>query len=264
MLASGSAAFSLSVKIEISMRFFCAAKFGVHPTGGTAIWFPLDEYTAPAGGDCGNSAGAPVRDTKPMLSDESLLAGLASGDPEAAAVFVRRFQARVYGLALTMLGDRETAREVAQETFLRAYRHAGAYDARRGRVATWLLTIARNVALDARRPRQDERLDAETIDRLPLSSAEDPANKAAASQDSECLREAIAALPEEQRRALLLAVFRGRTAREISQVEGIPLGTAKTRIRAAMLRLRRALQADARVSRMSSPQQAEDEVADER
>jgi RNA polymerase sigma factor (sigma-70 family) len=206
----------------------------------------------------------PLRDTKPMLSDESLLAGLASGDPEAAAVFVRRFQARVYGLALTMLGDREAAREVAQETFLRAYRHAGAYDARRGRVATWLLTIARNVALDARRPRQDERLDPETIDRLPLSSAEDPANKAAASQDSECLREAIAALPEEQRRALLLAVFRGRTAREISQVEGIPLGTAKTRIRAAMLRLRRALQADARVSRMSSPQQAEDEVADER
>jgi RNA polymerase sigma factor (sigma-70 family) len=199
-----------------------------------------------------------------MLSDESLLAGLASGDPEAAAVFVRRFQARVYGLALTMLGDREAAREVAQETFLRAYRHAGAYDARRGRVATWLLTIARNVALDARRLRQDERLDPETIDRLPLSSAEDPANKAAASQDSECLREAIAALPEEQRRALLLAVFRGRTAREISQVEGIPLGTAKTRIRAAMLRLRRALQADARVSRTSPRQQAEGEVHDER
>jgi DNA-directed RNA polymerase specialized sigma24 family protein len=63
-----------------------------------------------------------------QLSDESLLAGLGAGDPEAATAFVRRFQARVYGLALAMLGDREAAREAAQETFLRAYRHAGAYD----------------------------------------------------------------------------------------------------------------------------------------
>jgi RNA polymerase sigma factor (sigma-70 family) len=198
-----------------------------------------------------------------QLSDESLLAGLGSGDPEAATAFVRRFQARVYGLALAMLGDRETAREAAQETFLRAYRHAGAYDPRRGRVATWLLTITRNVAHDIRRLRRDEPFDPETIVRLPLSGAEDPADRAAASQESERLRAAIASLPHEQRRALVLAAFGGRTALEISQAEGIPLGTVKSRIRTAMLRLRRALQADPRVSRRSPQRPAESERGDE-
>src|SRR5215218_1866480 len=101
------------------------------------------------------------------LSDESLLAGLASGDPEAAAAFVQRFQAQVFGLALRMLGDREAAKEVAQETFIRAWRHAGAYDSTRGRVATWLLTIARNLAHDARGG-HDEAMDPDAIAALPL------------------------------------------------------------------------------------------------
>lgn len=82
------------------------------------------------------------------LSDEALLAGLGSGNPDAAAAFVRRFQGRVYGLAVTMLHDRDLADEVAQETFVRAWRHAATYDPRRGRVPTWLLTIARNLAID--------------------------------------------------------------------------------------------------------------------
>ena len=182
------------------------------------------------------------------LSDESLLAGLGSGDPEAAAAFLRRFERRVYGLTLTMLGDPEAATEAAQETFIRAYQHAGAYDPRRGRVATWLLTIARNAAHDARRLGRDEPVDPEVIIGLPLFGPPDPADQAAASEELQHLREAIAALPEEQRRALLLAVFGGRTAREISEVEHIPLGTAKTRIRSAMLRLRRARQTEAWVS----------------
>ncbi len=176
------------------------------------------------------------------LSDESLLAGLGSGDPEAATAFVRRFQARVFGLALTMLGDREAAREVTQETFVRAWRHADAYDPRRGRVASWLLTIARNVAHDFRRLRRDEPLDPEAIFRLLQGSGEDPAERTAASQERMRLLEGIAALSEQQRRAVVLAAFGGRTAREISDIEGIPLGTAKTRIRSAMLRLRARLE----------------------
>jgi RNA polymerase sigma factor (sigma-70 family) len=87
------------------------------------------------------------------LSDESLLAGLGSGNPDAAAAFVRRFQGRVYGLALTMLRDPDLAEEVAQETFVRAWRHAASYDPRRGRVPAWLLTIARNLAIDRTRMR---------------------------------------------------------------------------------------------------------------
>ena len=176
------------------------------------------------------------------LSDESLLAGLASGDPEAATAFVRRFQGRVFGLALTMLGDPETARDVTQETFVRAWRYAAGYDPRRGEVAIWLLTIARNAAHNSRRLRRDEPLEPQQIVSMKRFGGDDPADRAAATQEREQLLEAIAVLPEQQRRALVLAAFGGRTAREISGIEGIPVGTAKTRIRSALLRLRSELE----------------------
>ena len=96
-------------------------------------------------------------------SDEALLAGLASGDAEAAAAFVRRFQRRVYGLALTILREPAAAEDAAQEAFLRAWRHAETYDPRRGRVLTWLLGIARNVAIDTVRLKRAEPLDPETL-----------------------------------------------------------------------------------------------------
>src|SRR5262245_475478 len=79
------------------------------------------------------------------LSDDSLLAGMAMGDAAAAAAFVRRYQPRVYGLALTIVGSNAVAEEVAQEAFLRIWRSATAYDARRGQVGTWVLTITRNL-----------------------------------------------------------------------------------------------------------------------
>jgi RNA polymerase sigma factor (sigma-70 family) len=83
-----------------------------------------------------------------VSDDEALLAGMAAGDAQAAAAFVRRYQARVYGLALTVVGLPAVAEEVAQEAFVRAWRFAGGYDPRRGAVATWLLTITRNAAVD--------------------------------------------------------------------------------------------------------------------
>jgi RNA polymerase sigma factor (sigma-70 family) len=179
------------------------------------------------------------------LSDESLLAGLASGDPESAAAFVRRFQARVFGLALTIVRDRDSAQDVAQETFIRAWRHAAAYDSRRGRVATWLLRIARNTAIEAARFRRYQPMDPGAMVELAISSNDmGPEERSVMLEDSKRLRDAIAALPHEQARALVLAAFYGRTALEISESEGIPLGTAKTRIRAAMLRLRAKLMVD--------------------
>src|SRR4051794_21218393 len=81
------------------------------------------------------------------LSDEALLTGFATGDPDAAAGFVRRFQSRVYGLAVTIRGDAKAAEEAAQEPFVRAWRHASPYDARRGAVSSWLLTTPRTLAL---------------------------------------------------------------------------------------------------------------------
>jgi RNA polymerase sigma-70 factor (ECF subfamily) len=171
-------------------------------------------------------------------SDEALLAGFASGDDEAAASFVRRFQARVYGLAYTLVGDVASAEEIAQEALLRAWRHASAYDHRRGRVDTWLLTITRNLAIDHLRLRRSEPIDPAMLDaREPLlmRSPEDPGSMR---DELVGLRDALAELPAEQRRPLLMASLWGFTAREISEIEGTPLGTTKTRIRAAMIKLR--------------------------
>jgi RNA polymerase sigma factor (sigma-70 family) len=177
------------------------------------------------------------------LSDESLLAGLASGDPDAAAVFVRRFQARVYGLALTVVGDPGAAEEVAQETFVRAWRHATAFDPRKGRVATWLLSIARNLAIDVIRMRRCEPLDPQSLVAMQLTSPDEgPDERSVVSDESRRLMGELAQLPEDQKRALILAAFYGRTAREISDLVGAPVGTVKTRIRTAMLKLRSALE----------------------
>jgi RNA polymerase sigma factor (sigma-70 family) len=178
------------------------------------------------------------------LSDEALLAGFATGDPSSAAAFVRRYQNRVYGLALTIVRQPAIAEEVAQETFARVWRHAGAYDARKGRVATWLLSIARNLAIDVTRMRRLDSVDPEVIAaELSIETQAPPADEMDLPPDERAqLRGAIAELPEEQRRALVLAAYMGRTAREISDLEDVPLGTVKTRIRTAMLKLRSQLE----------------------
>ena len=182
-------------------------------------------------------------DSMRSRSDESLLAGLASGDPGAAAAFVRRFQARVYGLAMAIVGERTTAEEVTQETFIRAWRHAASYDPRRGAVASWLLKIARNAAIDASRPGRSRPMDPDAIFALaPPDPAPNPEERAMIEHEAKALRAALTTLPEDQRRALVMAAFGGMTVREIADAEGIPLGTAKTRIRSAMLKLRAALE----------------------
>jgi RNA polymerase sigma factor (sigma-70 family) len=175
--------------------------------------------------------------------DDALLAGFASKDPEMTAAFVRRFQGRVYGLALTVLKEPALAEEVAQETFERAWRHADAYDSRKGRVDTWLLTIARNLAIDTRRVRRREVNISDDEGLLEQVSTEpDPEGRGVLADEARRLHRAIRTLPQEQRRVLLLTAFGGRTGREVSESEGIPLGTVKTRLRAAMFRLRSALE----------------------
>jgi RNA polymerase sigma factor (sigma-70 family) len=173
-------------------------------------------------------------------SDEALLAGYATGDPRTAAAFVRRFQGRVYGLALTIVRQPPIAEEVAQETFVRVFRHAGNYDARKGRVSTWLLSIARNLAIDVTRMKRLDPVDPEVIAaELSLTSRQAPADEVDLQPDErDQLRSAIAELPDDQRRALVLAAYMGRTAREISDLDDVPLGTVKTRIRTAMIKLR--------------------------
>lgn len=192
--------------------------------------------------------GAAIRSGRPTVSvmwsvsDDALLAGMTAGDPDAAVAFVARFQRRVFGLAITIVGDPRTAEDVAQEALLRAWRHGSTYDPRRGSVVTWLLSITRNMAIDVMRVRRPTAVDPDTLLSLLLTDAEaGPPEIAAAHDDADRLRVALTTLPSEQRRAVVLAGIGGLSAREVAESEGIPLGTAKTRIRTAMQRLRAAL-----------------------
>jgi len=175
------------------------------------------------------------------LADNALLAALALGEPDAAVVFVRRFQRRVFGIALGVTGEAALAEDVAQQAFERAWRHAGSYDARRGSVTTWLLAITRNLAIDAMRVRRPTPLDPSTMaDLLPPAVAIDPQAAAVATDQLARLRSRLDTLPVEQRRAVLLATIGGRTMTEIGAIEGIPVPTAKTRVRAGLRTLRAA------------------------
>jgi RNA polymerase sigma factor (sigma-70 family) len=176
------------------------------------------------------------------VSDDALVAGLAAGDRDAASAFVRRFQRRVFGLARTIVADDRAAEDIAQEAFVRAWKHAGAFDPRRGSVVGWLLTITRNLAIDSVRVRRPVAFDPAALVGLDMPSADrDPGDLAQLSDDTTRLRAALASLPEEQRRAIVLAGLLGYTAREVGEMEDIPLGTAKTRIRTALIRLRAVL-----------------------
>ncbi|MEY2461309.1 MAG: hypothetical protein QOG30_3139 [Acidimicrobiaceae bacterium] len=172
-------------------------------------------------------------------SDEALVAGLVVRDSDAALAFVRRFQRRVFGCALAIVGDSGRAEDVAQEAFVRAWRHAAVYDGRRASVATWLLTITRNLAIDAirvERVRPAEPVD--VVDLTVVDQRPGPADLATRSTEVERVMGALRELPVEQRRAVVLASVHGRTALEISEIEDIPLGTAKTRLRTGLLKLR--------------------------
>jgi RNA polymerase sigma-70 factor (ECF subfamily) len=172
-------------------------------------------------------------------SDEALLAGMAVGDEDAGVAFVRRFQRRVYGLALSMVGDPVLAQDISQEAFLRAWRHAPVFDRRRASVGTWILTITRNLAVDALRLRRPVATD--PADLLWVNMADrgrSPEEQAESSDTRARLATALASLPPEQSRALVMAAVYGYTASEVSLAEAIPLGTAKTRIRRGLERMR--------------------------
>jgi RNA polymerase sigma-70 factor (ECF subfamily) len=178
-------------------------------------------------------------------SDEVLLAGMAVGEHGAAVTFVRRYQRRVFGLAYSMTGDTGIAEDVAQEAMIRVWRHAPVFDPRRGSVASWVLTITRNLAIDALRLRRAVPTDPDDFAASAGamgSNEHNPEDSVRRSDIRQIVHAALDVLPEEQRRAVVLAAVYGRTALEISEAEGIPLGTAKTRIRTALIRMRTAVE----------------------
>jgi RNA polymerase sigma factor (sigma-70 family) len=185
-------------------------------------------------------------------SDEALLAGFATGDPEMALVFVRRFQSKVFGLALMITRDRSDADEVAQDAFLRAWRYAASFDPRRGSVAGWLMGITRNAAVDRVRLTNTARSRVELSEPGELSEAgagdalvDDEAARLAERSDLLAqVARSWTVLPPEQRAALAAVTVRGLTAREYAEAADIPLGTAKTRIRLGLRKLRQSLKVD--------------------
>lgn len=174
------------------------------------------------------------------VPDDTLLAGLGQGDAELALAFVRRFQGLVFGVALTVLGDPVTAEDVAQQAFEQAWRHAQVYDSRRGSVRAWLTTITHNLAVDVVRARTSAPVDPADLPGLLTAMTDTPERLAVARDSAAGLRRALAQLPLPQARAVAMSGIYGMTARQVAEVERVPLGTAKTRIRDGMLKLRAA------------------------
>src|SRR3984957_11272122 len=149
------------------------------------------------------------------LSDEALLAGMALGDQSAAVTFTRRYQRRLFGLAYSMTNDAGVAEDVAQEAMIRVWRHAPVFDPRRGSVTSWVLTITRNLAIDALRMRRAVPTDPDDFAIAMLASNErDPEDTAGRHDARRIVRSALRVLPDEQRRAVVLSAVYGRTALE--------------------------------------------------
>ncbi len=186
-----------------------------------------------------------VRPIPSTPSDPRLMRGFAAGDVQASEDLYDRYASRIYGLGLVMLGNEAAAEDLVQDAFVKLLRTAERYDPARGSLDTWVLLVARSLALDMLRRRV---LEARTMEATrPLDDA-DPGpgpDKVAETRDLvERARAAMGGLTDGQRAALELAYFGGKTSAEVAEMEGIPLGTAKTRIRSGLLRLREALQPD--------------------
>jgi RNA polymerase sigma factor (sigma-70 family) len=172
------------------------------------------------------------------MTDASLLAGLAGNSPDVVVAFVRRFQAQVFRVALAVVGDRGLAEDVAQQTLERAWRRAATFDPDRGTVQAWLLTIARNLAIDTVRIKTPVSIDPGDLIRLFDSDVDDPEQQAIRAEAHSRLWAAVRRLPPAQARAVVMAGIYGMSAHEVAVVDDIALGTAKTRIRAAKIKLR--------------------------
>ncbi len=175
-------------------------------------------------------------------SDEALVAGMSAGDDRAAEAFVRRHESRVFGIALAVTSDRATAEDVAQEAFVRAWRHAAVFDPRRASATSWLSTITRNLAIDALRLRRSTPVD--PGDAIWFGADEDRIGPEALGEHGDAMervRTALRTIPVEQRRALVRSAFYGQSATEIADLENIPVGTAKSRIRLGLARVREIL-----------------------
>ena len=174
--------------------------------------------------------------------EQQLVSSFLVGDEEAIREVYQRFGRPVYTLGLRLLGSAEAAEELTQDVFLTAWRKAARFDATRGRLSTWLMAIAHNLAVDRlRREHGATRPHLVFVEKMPDREQETGIGAAMeAVIDRDVAARAMESLSESERTLLSLAYFQGMTAREIAEADGIPLGTVKTRLRTALIKLRRA------------------------
>jgi len=174
------------------------------------------------------------------------MARLAMRDIKAFEALYDRYGTLVYSTALRVVGDVQLAEDISQEVFLRIWRRPDYYVPQRGRFVTWLLSVARNGAVDQIRTRgrrrRHEAAGEESARDLPADEGRDPALMAQLADERQKVRRALTSLPPEQRRVIEMAYYGGYTQQEIAELLGQPLGTVKTRIRLAMQKLRVALE----------------------
>ena len=170
--------------------------------------------------------------------DATLLAGVQRGDEQAMASLFDRYSKVVYSVALRVLRDPASAEDVLQEIFMQIWRNPDGFIATRGSLGGWLAVVSRNRSIDALRRKRPT----EQVEGIALASSYNLSDEAERNIMIEKARGVIHTLPSEQRKTLEMAFFDGLTHSEIAEMTGDPLGTVKTRIRTALLSLRKAFQ----------------------
>jgi len=179
------------------------------------------------------------------LSDRDLVASMSAGDEEAVGLLVERHGDMMFGLAYAILGERVDAEEACADAFVQAWRTAERFDPVRGSVAGWLAMMTRSRALDALRARKKRaEVAADVLETTAGNAAAGtppetgPDRHAESAEARQLVVQAMAELPEAQRRVIELAYFGGLSQSEIADHLSVPLGTVKTRTLAAMKKLR--------------------------
>ena len=171
-------------------------------------------------------------------SDSLLAARLSAGDDRALAEAIDRLGPAVYGGAYRVLGDAAAAQDVVQDVFVELWSHPGRYDPAAGPLRAYLVLLARHRAVDIVRSELRRVARQEHSYRLvPLQPDPTPLDEAMESEAAAAVRAAVQRLPDGQRRIVELAYFDGLTCREAAKAAGIPEGTAKSRLRLALVKL---------------------------
>ena len=178
------------------------------------------------------------------MEDAELLARIATGDQQALEILHERFAPRMYSVAMRVTRSERLSQEAVQDAFMAVWQDPRRFDPARGSLGPWMFTLARFKAIDAVRREAAAKRHTSEADLELYEAPDDVHDEVWRGLRRERLNEAIRSLPEDQRRALSLAFVQGLTHVEVAEREAIPLGTAKTRIRTALLRLRVALETD--------------------